>query len=749
MGQPVSTLRQEEFTATMDYSEHIEEEKNESNEDIEVEMNFGNTGGTQRRSDSAELPNVARSGAEDSTLRSQQLEGVMTDVGGFSSGRQDSGAYRPRSDSRMPVERIGYGISPVTGSNREGAGSGTYQDQGEQRARQGVAPVTTAGISNQQSQLDRMQAETLRLNFAQYELRAGTARRERHEYSEKVAKQNLKLFQSTALHLGGKNIAEVGDARCTYTLVEWIATTRKLGSDLGVLPRPEFLPTAKRLVHDLHGDHEGIAKLCQPNGRGRKDAGKNPNPHDFLRRWDAARNTNKVKELKKLLDAAYHTQNQTPPEDRHPDVKPVDYTPLFNLWMEIMQVDNHDVKAKDHRELYKADNVMEFHKIRKAHVPSSGVLSRSDWELIVDKASKRARTVANYTGGTFEHPPEQVQMSLVAQKLAKWALERRATPEMQSFMTTHGVSIATLTNLSEAPLVESGEQDLLQEDGPYGFVHRLYEICVPESAKKYLIREEKLPKKMSDLTMAHLKTVMENYCDNGQSALQEAMHRMTQRVVKGQAPGHPDVGKSKGSSNQKKRDRGVDVRPVVAINQQQTFEYQAGKSLGYYMQDQSLATKLNCGFKQQGMQFTFAKDGSHCCSDYQKGTTGHLVNGKPLPGRDGTVEFMLICEKCNPPCHGHLADNHRDAPAGAKLTPVSTDLSARTKLAVQKNFKSTAKLVKKTKQPPSDRFGGGYGGRGRGSGNANRGRGRFHRGGDRRQVNAVQSEEFEALTKKL
>ena len=165
------------------------------------------------------------------------------------------------------------------------------------------------------------------------------------------------LFQSTALHLGGKNIAEVGDARCTYTLVEWIATTRKLGSDLGVLSRPEFLTTAKKLVHDQHGDHEGIPKLCQPNGRGRKDAGKDPKPHDFLRRWDAARNTNKVKELKKLLDAAYHTQNQTPPEDRHPDVKPVDYTPLFNLWMEIMQVDNHDVKAKDHRELYKAGSM--------------------------------------------------------------------------------------------------------------------------------------------------------------------------------------------------------------------------------------------------------------------------------------------------------------------------------------------------------------------------------------------------------
>ena len=98
-------------------------------------------------------------------------------------------------------------------------------------------------------------------------------------------------------------------------------------------------------------------------------------------------------------------------------------------------------------------------------MPSSGVLSRSDWELIVDKTSKRARTVTNYTGGTYEHPPERVQMSLLAQKLAKWALDRQTTPEMQSFMTTHGVSIATLTNLSEAQLVESGEQDLLQEVG--------------------------------------------------------------------------------------------------------------------------------------------------------------------------------------------------------------------------------------------------------------------------------------------
>ena len=103
----------------------------------------------------------------------------------------------------MPVERIGYGISPVTGINREGAGSGTYQDQGEQRARQNVAPVTTAGISNQQSQLDLMQAETLRIKRAQYELLAGTSRREKYEYGEKVAKQNLKLFQTTALHLGG------------------------------------------------------------------------------------------------------------------------------------------------------------------------------------------------------------------------------------------------------------------------------------------------------------------------------------------------------------------------------------------------------------------------------------------------------------------------------------------------------------------------------------------------------------------
>ena len=161
-----------------------------------------------------------------------------------------------------------------------------------------------------------MQAETLRLKRAQYELLAGTSRREKYEYGEKVAKQNLKLFQTTALHLGGKNISEVGDARCTYTMVEWIANTRKLATDLGVLSRPEFLPTAKKLVHDQHGDHEGIPKLCQPNGRGRKDAGKDPKPYDFLRRWDAARNTNRVKELKKLLDAAYHTQNQTSPEDR-------------------------------------------------------------------------------------------------------------------------------------------------------------------------------------------------------------------------------------------------------------------------------------------------------------------------------------------------------------------------------------------------------------------------------------------------
>ena len=31
---------------------------------------------------------------------------------------------------------------------------------------------------------------------------------------------------------------------------------------------------------------------------------------------------------------------------------------------------------------------------------------------------------------------ERVQMSLLAQKLAKWALDRQTTPEMQSFMTT-------------------------------------------------------------------------------------------------------------------------------------------------------------------------------------------------------------------------------------------------------------------------------------------------------------------------
>ena len=43
-----------------------------------------------------------------------------------------------------------------------------------------------------------------------------------------------------------------------------------------------------------------------------------------------------------------------------------------------------------------------------------------------------------------------------------------------------------------------------------------------------------------------------------------------------------------------------------------------------------------------------------------------------------------------------MADNHKNAPAGSKLTPVPTDLYSRTQLAVEKDFRSTAKLVRNT-----------------------------------------------------
>ena len=298
--------------------------------------------------------------------------------------------------------------------------------------------------------------------------------------------------------------------------------------------------------------------------------------------------------------------------------------------------------------------------------------------------------------------------------------------------------------------MEPGPQNVIHEDGPHGYVHSFYEICVPDAVKKYLIRNEKLPEKMSDLTMDRLKRAVEHFCGTGQASVTETLYRLEQRTMgKNQKTGHLDVGKSKVSPSQKKRGRenGHDVRPVVAI-QQENFIYREGKSLGTCGQHLSLAKKLNCDKYQTGTQWTFAKDGSHCCSDYQKHTQGFLVNGKPLPGKDGTSEFMLICKTCHPPCHGHLADNHRPAPAGAKLTPVPTDLNARTKLAVDKNFVSTAKLVKKTRQPPADRNTGGFGGRGRGRGNFNQGRGRPSNGADRRHVNAIESD-VEALSTRL
>ena len=57
MGQPVSTLRQEAFTATMDYGDNIEEEKNTSNEDIEIE--FGGPGVVYTQSPTRECPHFA------------------------------------------------------------------------------------------------------------------------------------------------------------------------------------------------------------------------------------------------------------------------------------------------------------------------------------------------------------------------------------------------------------------------------------------------------------------------------------------------------------------------------------------------------------------------------------------------------------------------------------------------------------------------------------------------------------------
>ena len=70
-------------------------------------------------------------------------------------------------------------------------------------------------------------------------------------------------------------------------------------------------------------------------------------------------------------------------------------------------------------------------------------------------------------------------------------------------------------------------------------------------------------------------------------------------------------------------------------------------------------------------------------------------------------------------------------------------------MAVDRNFMSTAKLVKKLKQYDHNGNTGGFGGRGRGKGGPNRGKGRFPRGPDRRQVNAIDSSRLETLEHEL
>ena len=158
-------------------------------------------------------------------------------------------------------------------------------------------------------------------------------------------------------------------------------------------------------------------------------------------------------------------------------------------------------------------------------------------------------------------------MAETAQTLAKWALQRQSSAEMQMFMNQFGVTEATLKKLADTPLVEPGPQNVIHEDGPHGYVHSFYEICVPDAVKKYLIRNEKLPEKMSDLTMDRLKRAVEHFCGTGQASVTETLYRLEQRTMgKNQKTGHLDVGKSKVSPSQKKRGRenGHDVRPVVA-----------------------------------------------------------------------------------------------------------------------------------------------------------------------------------------
>ena len=360
-----------------------DEEKDDAFDDPEIEMNIRDAGGARTRSSNVEGPVVANSGAEDFAKSNQQREGVMTHVGGTSSGQQASETYRPRPDSRIPMDRmvIGQGYSPVTDVTGDGVVREAYQRQVEsQRATPSVAPATMGGVSDPQLQLEReIQSESLRLKREEHQIRLGERQGAKVKYQEDLAKKNLKHLSSNALHLGGQEVADVGVSRSTDDLTEWISVVRKSASDLNVLNRKEFLSTAKALVHDQDGAHEGDKSRCQPHGRGRKNAGKNPQTKDFLRRWDAARATNAVKSMKEKLDEAYFRQEQTAPEERGPEWVAVDYTPLFDLMMEVMQVDKNDIKMVHHKALYSHDNNLQLKKIRKQECPQGKVLTRESW----------------------------------------------------------------------------------------------------------------------------------------------------------------------------------------------------------------------------------------------------------------------------------------------------------------------------------------------------------------------------------
>ena len=434
-----------DFVPSMEYNGGSEEEKRDhAFDDSEIVMNFGNPNvrRARRRSTSVDLPSVARSGIEDSAMRNQQLGGVMTQVGEIPPRQPASVTYQPRLGSKNTMERIAIGndLSPVTGYTGDGSGSGgTYQDQGgSQRA----TPMTVE---------QQLQAESLRLKQEQVHLQKGVSTVAKHKYREELAKARLKQLSETALHLGGKSVANVGVERSTYNFAEWSSTIEQLATEMNILHRKEFLSTVKAVVHDMDGAHEGNRKMCQPNGRGLKDSGKNPHVHQFLRRWDAARNTQAVRNLKLKLDAAHHAQEAIPPEERTDEqlAKGVDYTPLFKLLVEVMSVYNKDAKTVDHHTLYNHDNALKLRSIKNDHCPTGTVIDRVKWEKMADSVRKNARTTTNHKGGQYTNPPEQVQLAQDAQALAKWALQRLNTTAMQDVLTEGGGTSGYVTGVVE------------------------------------------------------------------------------------------------------------------------------------------------------------------------------------------------------------------------------------------------------------------------------------------------------------